>query len=190
MRDLEPLLAKLGRPRREAEVRERPAPALRGPVRAVRRLAGSDEVRQRRPVVAAARAGELRRVARSPAARVVDLELDLARALGRRARVDRAPDEHAANPVAEAVRDERIALAVHGDLDTGGIASDQLGGGGGAGNRERRAENGDQSRKPMHLQKLGAIARLPYPSKVVSSASEPCGCAGVSCIGAALDDVG
>src|SRR5205823_1745697 len=78
VRDLEPPRAGRRVPRREAEVRKRLRPALRRPVRAVGRLAGRDEIRERRPVVALAGGPKLlpvERMARAPAARVVELEL-------------------------------------------------------------------------------------------------------------------
>src|SRR4029077_15221458 len=80
VRALEPLRAKLGRPRREAEVRQRAAPTLCSPVRPVGCLAGGDDVGKRRTVVLPADAGEglpVLRVVLAPAARVVELELHL-----------------------------------------------------------------------------------------------------------------
>src|SRR3954447_17897032 len=126
VRDLQPLLARLAVPRREAEVGERAAPALRGPVGAVGRLAGGDEVRQGRAVVAAARAGERRRVLRPPAPRVIHVELDLAGTGCREARVDRTPHEHPPQGPALSVREERLALRVGADRHPRCVPRDEL----------------------------------------------------------------
>src|SRR5665213_3768372 len=54
VRDLEPVRSKCGRPRREAEIRERLGPALYGPVASVSRQTGGEHFRDRGPVVLAA----------------------------------------------------------------------------------------------------------------------------------------
>src|SRR5437868_5316475 len=76
VRDLEPLRPKGRFPRREAKVGKRLRPGLRRPVRAVRRLAGCNQIRKRRAVIAPAGRAELlpvERVARAPAAGIVEL---------------------------------------------------------------------------------------------------------------------
>jgi len=72
---------------------------------------------ERRPVIAAAAAGEARRMARLPAAGVVDLELDLLCVRAREGGVDRAPDKHVLLDAVAAKREERLPLAVRADLD-------------------------------------------------------------------------
>src|SRR5438270_1953051 len=129
VRDVQLPGALLGQPGREAEVRERRLPALQRPVRAVRGLAAGDEPRELWPVVRAARAPEATPVelaVLAPAAGVVLLELDLAEVRAREARVDRTPDEDAAQAAGRAVGDHRLALAVHGQADGGRVAVDQL----------------------------------------------------------------
>src|SRR5918993_769972 len=86
--------ALLGKPGEEAEVRQCALPALHGPVRAVRGLAGGDDVGEGRPVVRAAGVLELELFAEGPpAAGSVEPELDLLPHSGRMERVERAPGE-------------------------------------------------------------------------------------------------
>src|SRR5439155_19287403 len=62
------------------------------------------------------------RVVLAPAACVVLPEPDLRLAGGRVPRIDRAPGEDVPYMPADAIREERLVLGVHGELDAGRVA--------------------------------------------------------------------
>jgi len=106
------------RPRREPSHRQEPLPRLDCPVGSIGRIAGCDDVDERRAVIRLAPVLEALPVAGVVAAGqptgVVHLEPDLRDLLAGWARIDRAPDENVAELSAlPVVREERLALTVH-----------------------------------------------------------------------------
>src|ERR1051325_5661881 len=135
----------LREPRDHAEIGERGFPALHRPVRAVRRGARGDEERETRAGVLCAgvakRAPVLPEIL-APTTRVVLPEALLWCAGRGLARADRTPGENMADGSSNAVRQERLTLGVHAEVDAGRPPVDQLRRGGGSGACERDERDG------------------------------------------------
>ena len=169
-------------------------------MRPVRRRARRHEPRERRPAVRPA--GVAQRLPHGPpepppAARVVELEADLATSLAGRARVDCAPREDPVQLAARAVGDERATVLRHDEPLRGRVPRDQLrrlrrrgkGDGeepdddadGGDGHPERQPAEGSHSSRdaPSPGKEAGragriqsrAVTRPPPPRMPTSSAS-------------------
>src|SRR5919106_5808654 len=146
VREPELTRAVAGLPRRQAEVRLRPPPALQSPVRAVGRGARGHEPGKRRTPVRAAGVGEPLPDGSpepSPAARVVHCETDLRASLIRPPRVDGTPGEHAVDAAAGVVRDQDFAVPRDREALAGGVTRDELRRLGGSGQRQREKHHED-----------------------------------------------
>jgi hypothetical protein len=154
VREMQPPRLLRGEPRRHAQVRQCRLPALQRPVGAVPRLARGHEPGQVGPVVGAAAVPEVLpdEPVMPPAARVVELELDLGdpRAGRPLPGIDRAPGEQVRDTAALAVRDQRRPFGIDGEPDLRRVARDRLRGVRGADRAQGNCEHAPQRDEKTH----------------------------------------